>query len=185
MPNLDDTIELLRQHRAEALERAEQACADSERFGAALYALGVDPAIDDGAPTRLAAAADLRPTATKSRPDPPQSPKATKREGRGFPASVDYDEVARVAREAIAAGEPLQNAVARHFGIEKPAASMRIRKARELGHDIPARNPNLGQRQAVANPPPAPPATDRSTLEGVAHLERLIAGEVDPDDDAA
>lgn len=53
------------------------------------------------------------------------------------PSTVDYAEVARVAREALANGRPIVAAIMKHFGCSKTAASQRVTKARQSGHDIP------------------------------------------------
>lgn len=46
-------------------------------------------------------------------------------------------EIARVATDAHKRGERMAIAVARHYGIREPAASMAIKRARTAGHDIP------------------------------------------------
>jgi ribosomal protein L12E/L44/L45/RPP1/RPP2 len=180
VPNLDDTIELLRQHRAEALERAEQACADTERFSAALIALGVDTAIDDGALTRLADAAGIRATATKRRPDPPQPPKAASpARTERLREPISYGEVALIANNARERGEPMRDAVAKHFGINPSAADMRISTARKKGFDIPRVLANKPAATAPAAPAEARPGRPTFTPEDAT---RIIDGGVDDDD---
>lgn len=177
MPNLDDTIEQLRQHRAEAIERGLQAAADIGRFNAALEALGVDVALDAGTAARLAAAADLRPAAAKQEPDPPR-PRAAPakapaaRPPKRPPKRPPIEEVARVANEARAAGEPMAATICERFDVPPTTVNNWLTKARQLGLlTISPGGPRL--------PEPKSPPAERSTLEGVAHLEKLIAGELD------
>lgn len=177
MPTIDDTIEQLRRHCADALLRAEQAFAEAERFRAALRALEMNAPLDAGTAARLAAAADLRPAATKARPDPPRPPKAAKRPAPNVSplpraGRPPIEEVARIANEARAAGEPMVATISERFDVPSTTVANWLTKARRLGLlDQPAGLP--------PGPPPAASAAERSTLEGVAHLEKLVAGELD------
>jgi WhiB family redox-sensing transcriptional regulator len=51
--------------------------------------------------------------------------------------SYDYNEVARVARQAILDGRSAALAIAAHYGIEESNARHVVTKARGRGHDIP------------------------------------------------
>lgn len=64
-------------------------------------------------------------------------------------STVDKAEVARVALEAIAAGLPMGDAVAKHFGIKPYAAAKRIIDARNAGYPIP--KAQGGKRMPVAD----------------------------------
>ncbi len=100
----------------------------------------VQSVLDEVSPQRIVeeTAADPPPAPAKQRVTETRKPK---RKGGAVPP-VDYAEVARVAREAPA-GQMI-SAVAAHFAIAQGAASMRIRKARMNGHDIPSPNSGMG-----------------------------------------
>jgi hypothetical protein len=166
VPTIDDTIEQLRQHCADALLRAEQAFAEAERLKAALRALVADAPLDAGTATRLAAAADLRPAARKRRPDPPQLSRPTEvRRAQRLREPISYGEVALIANSARERGESMRDAVAKHFAINKPAADMRISTARKNGFDIP-RGP-VGKASA---PAPASPRRPEFTPDDATRL---------------
>lgn len=57
---------------------------------------------------------------------------------------------ADVASEALAAGQPLARAVAKHFGISEMAAQKWVQAARKAGHHIEA--DRIGRQHAVAAP---------------------------------
>ena len=77
-------------------------------------------------------------------PPPPSAPRRP----------ADHAGVARVAREAAAAGKPMGRAVAEHFGITPAAATKRIEAAREAGHAIPRRGEKPAAAPSSATPEP-------------------------------
>lgn len=69
------------------------------------------------------------------------------------PAKRDRAEVARVCREAHAAGRSMTDAVASHFGTTKKAAEVLISNTRKAGLDVPRGTP--GVKKPKHTPPDA------------------------------
>lgn len=118
----------------------------------------------------------VRPPAP-SVPDPPvQLPKRETREQRPAAQTYDYEEVARIAREAHAEGLPITGAVADHFKIrERSTARVLITRVRQAGHDVPRERATGAGRPAFDRPEPKPEPADRTLRFGVEDARAAIA----------
>lgn len=128
----------------EALARAEQDQAQSEAHIATIKAdlaesvaklraeadARIEAAKEGTAAVRRYRAAIAAITGEKA-----ERPRATS--GRAPRRSYDLAEVARVAREAVAAGRPFSKAVMEHFDVPSPQATGLLNQARAAGHDAP------------------------------------------------
>lgn len=78
---------------------------------------------------------------------------------RPRPAADKYAHVALVATAAHQAGQPIADAVADHYDLERRAATKLISRARQAGHPIPHDTPGPAQQ-----PLPAPTSLAARTL---------------------
>lgn len=115
------------------------------------YPVARDGGLDPATARRIVDEVAAEPAKPRPRETRPAKPAASERRAQRLREPISYGEVALIANSARERGESMRDAVAKHFGINKPAADMRIQTARKNGFDIPR----------GAAPKPAAPAEQK------------------------